>query len=440
MIKGILQVKKGKYYAVISYKDTNDKQVRKWIPLGLDEKGNKRKAQIKLEEIVYEYEKTEKEGLKIREEQLYGDYLKEWIITRKRVVEEITYYRYLKYVNLIANYFDARKITLKGIRPMDIQSFYASEMDRGLTANTVAHYHTLIRKSLQDAYENELVPRNVADLVKKPRKEKFVAEYYNKEEMQKLFEVIKGNTLELVIYIGAYYGLRRSEIVGLKWANIDFENKLIMVSHKIIDLNGEIIAKNRMKTKTSNRTLPLIPKIEEMLIKEKKKQEENKKLFGNTYNTKYTEYVCVNNDGSLIRPNFITRHFMLIQKEFGLKRIRFHDLRHSCASLMLANGVQMKQIQQWLGHSSYMLTADTYSHLDFSSKIDSANTISNVLNFDNVNTKTENLTQTELDEIDKMSETINPSKEDETLAELEKILEETKQKIAKIKRHRDFEM
>ena len=148
-----------------------------------------------------------------------------------------------------------------------------------------------------------------------------------------------------------------------------------MVKHK------GIIGKNKMKNRTSNRTLPLIPHIEEMLINEKQKQEENKKLYGNGYNKKYLDYVCVNDIGELFKPDYLTQHFVVIQQKHNLKHIRFHDLRHSCASLMLANGTPMKQIQEWLGHSTFQTTADIYTHLDYSSKISSANTISTALDF-----------------------------------------------------------
>ena len=134
-----------------------------------------------------------------------------------------------------------------------------------------------------------------------------------------------------------------------------------------------------MKTKSSYRTLPLIPYVEEELKKEYEHQAEMRRMFGKSYNQQYTEYVCVDAIGRLSNLDYVSDHFQVILKRCGLKRVRFHDLRHSCASLMLANGIQMKMIQDWLGHSDMSTTANIYSHIDSTSKLGSANVIGNVL-------------------------------------------------------------
>lgn len=130
-----------------------------------------------------------------------------------------------------------------------------------------------------------------------------------------------------------------------------------------------------MKTKSSYRTLPLIPQVEEALRAEREKQEEMKRVMRRGYCKKYTEYICVDAIGEIIKPNYVTDHFKVVLKENGLKPVRFHDLRHSCASLLLANGVPMKMIQDWLGHSDMGTTANIYSHIDSKSKKASAMTI-----------------------------------------------------------------
>ena len=250
------------------------------------------------------------------------------------------------------------------------------------------------------------------------------------KELKELFDSIKDDPLELVIHITAFYGLRRSEVLGLKWSAIDFENKMININHKVVRAGKIILGKNKMKNKTSNRTLPLIPHIEEILIKAKAQQEQNKKLFGNTYNKKYLDYVCVDPMGKLLRPDYITQHFRRIQNNHNLKQIRFHDLRHSCASLMLANNVPMKQIQEWLGHSTFQTTADIYSHLEYSSKLSSANAISNALTFENKQPKQTpepNLNENEQKQL------IYDNSLDDEIAELERQLEEKR-------KQRDCEM
>ena len=189
--------------------------------------------------------------------------------------------------------------------------------------------------------------------------------------------------LHLCILITAYYGLRRSEVLGLKWSSIDFERKSITINHKVTEqlVNGKYVpvVSDVMKNKTSCRTLPLIPAVEEELLKQKEKQQLYRKLFKKSYSTEYLDFVCTDQEGKLIRPNFVTEHFDWLLTKYGLKHIRFHDLRHSCASLMVMNGVSMKQVQEWLGHSTFSTTADIYAHLDYKSKQGSAGVIANLL-------------------------------------------------------------
>ena len=136
-------------------------------------------------------------------------------------------------------------------------------------------------------------------------------------------------------------------------------------------------AKDKTKNQSSLRSLPLIPLFQEKLLALREKQKEDRKVCGNSYNSKYQDYVYVGDIGDLIDPEYISRAFPKLLKKHGLRHIRFHDTRHSCASLLLKNGVSMKEIQAWLGHSNYSTTANLYAHLDVeSSKIYSAERLS----------------------------------------------------------------
>jgi len=146
-----------------------------------------------------------------------------------------------------------------------------------------------------------------------------------------------------------------------------------------IDGKKILVEADRAKTKSSLRTLPLVDPIAERLKAVKKQQEYNQKICGNCYNQEYLGYVFVDAMGNLIQPDSVTTGFPQLLKENGLRRIRFHDLRHSCASLLLKEGVPMKQIQEWLGHSDISTTANIYAHLDSQSKNLSARTMANTL-------------------------------------------------------------
>ena len=189
--------------------------------------------------------------------------------------------------------------------------------------------------------------------------------------------------MRIVVILTIYYGLRRSEVLGLQWSAIDFKEKRIHIRHNIIEdkTSGTTVIRGLdvMKSKSSFRSLPLIPFIEQELLREKEKQEEMQRVLRRTYNREYLEYVCVNPLGDIIKPQYVTEHFKVILRKNGMEQIRFHDLRHSCATLMLNNNEEMKKIQAWLGHSTITITADTYAHLDMSSKVTSAEKISDSL-------------------------------------------------------------
>lgn len=197
-----------------------------------------------------------------------------------------------------------------------------------------------------------------------------------------LFEVISGDPLELCVKIATYYGLRRSEVLGLRWDAIDFTKKTLSVSHKVIEaeVDGKYVpvGEDVLKTKSSFRMLPLIPAVEKLLLEEKEKQEMFRRLFKKSYCRDYLDYICVDQTGKILRPNYVTEHFTWLIEKYNLKKIRFHDLRHTCASLLLSSGISMKQIQVWLGHSTFSTTADIYAHLDYTAQEESASTMGNM--------------------------------------------------------------
>ncbi len=291
---------------------------------------------------------------------------------------------YQSYKNLICArvipYFKPKAIRLYDITPQHIEDFYQSILADNCTTNTVIHYHAIIRKALQSAVKKDILPSNPADKVDKPKKNVFHGSFYTKEEMMTLFDAVTGDPLELCVKIAAYYGLRRSEVLGLRWDAISLQNKTLSINHKVIEVeeDGKFVPKGEdvLKTKSSFRTLPLIPAVESLILQEKEKQEMRRRLFKSSYCRDYLDYICVDQTGRLLRPNYVTEHFGWLLEKYGLKKIRFHDLRHTCASLLLSQGISMKQIQMWLGHSTFATTADIYAHLDISAQEQSAAAIS----------------------------------------------------------------
>ena len=282
----------------------------------------------------------------------------------------------------IVPYFRKKKLTLRELEARHLQMFY-SEMLRRVTPNTVIHYHAVIHSALKYAVKTDMLIQNVADKVDRPRKNSFQPVFLSADEMQKMFEVLRGTKLELPVLVAAFYGFRRGEVLGLKWDAIDFERDTITIKHIVtnakIDGKCEIVCADRAKTKSSLRTLPLVSSIREKLLALREQQKENRRVCGNCYSKKYDGYVFVDAMGNIFNPRSVTANFSKLLEQNGLRHIRFHDLRHSCASLLLANDVPLKHIQEWLGHSDIGTTANIYSHLDYKSKITSANVMDNIL-------------------------------------------------------------
>lgn len=391
MVSGHLRIKNDIYHIVLSYTDEKGKRKTPSISTNLKVKGNKKRA----EEMLYEARKAkteELEALKAKRRKGYKnaekdipftDFLMEWLEMIKPNVEVTTYSAYNVVITKRVNpYFDEHfpGLLLTEVTPKMIQDYYTYGLNvEGVSANTVIHRHANIRKALQHAYKIGLIDSNPADKIDRPKKEKFASSYYNAQELEALFEAVHGDPCEFAVIVAAFYGLRRSEIIGLKWKAIDFEKKTITINHIVtqtmVDGKVALIQKDRTKTKSSCRTLPLVKPFEELLLNIREKQEINKKLCGKCYCKDYLEYIYVNDLGELISPNFITQHFKIFLKNHNLRQIRFHDLRHSCASLLYANGVALRDIQEWLGHSDISTTSNIYTHLDYSTKVNSANAI-----------------------------------------------------------------
>lgn len=375
MVAGHLTLKNGRYYAVLNYRNAGGQRKTKWISLGLPEKGNKRKAEAELARIRAEFEPPKEVG-DLSSDMLFADYLLEWLEIAKGRLAVATYSSYAAMINKpIGPYFRQRNLTLRELEARHLQMFY-SEMLRKVKPNTVIHYHAIIHSALKYAVKTDMLVQNVADKVDRPKKNSFQPVFLSAEEMQKMFEALRGTKLELPVLVAAFYGFRRGEVLGLKWDAIDFERGTISVIRTVttitVDGKQTEIEQQSAKTKSSLRTLPLIGSFREYFLQVKEAQELNKQVCGNCYNYEYDGFVFVDELGERMRVDYLTNAFPKFLESHGLRRMRFHDLRHSCASLLLANGVPLKHIQEWLGHSDFTTTANIYAHLDYKSKITSA--------------------------------------------------------------------
>ena len=387
-----VQSKKGRLYAVMQVKkDETTKPV--WRALGLPEGANKTKVNKAFREVVARYEQEfweeqERGGRPPADIPVY-DYQVSYL---KRVEPELQKNTIVSYRSMtngkIRRYFQRRpQLTVGNLKPQDIQDFYQSLFADGVVANTVIHYHALLRRAFQQAFKEERIDANPFDRVGRPKKNKFHGENYTQEELLTLLHLARGDVIYPAILLAGAMGLRRSEALGVRWSRIDWEKRTVLLDTKIVEYreNGKkkVEPVEEMKNKSSRRTLPLPDPVVEMLQVQKDHREVYRKMFQGSYNAQYLDYVCVNQLGELLRPSYVTDHFRELLEKYGLRHIRFHDLRHTFASLLINQDVPLINVSNFLGHSDLSTTANIYAHLDKASKQASAAVISDILQGEN---------------------------------------------------------
>ena len=380
-----LQEKRGIFQMALSWKLPDGTRGRKSFTTGLPVKGNKKRAELMLRDkcaemedmLTLELQDTLTAAPSNMGNMPFADFMEyRWLPVIKTEIKLTTYGGYwLNVTKGIAPWFRERGILLKDLTADDINDFYIEQLQR-VKATSVHKYHANMHKALKYAVEKGWITHSVMNKVKRPKAERFVGKFLKQSEAVELFEAVKGHKLELGVILGAFYGLRRGEVVGLKWSAIDFEANTITIEHTVTTTRFEgksyIIEDDTTKSKSSFRTLPLVPQFRAKLIEVWQEKEAYRMLCGSSYDNVEGQYIYVNQLGKRIKPNYLTTQFPEFMEKHGFRRMRFHDLRHSCASLLLAAGISLKMIQEWLGHSDFAITANTYAHLEFNSKLQSA--------------------------------------------------------------------
>lgn len=377
-MQGSLKKRGEVWYAIIDTKDENCKRKQKWINTKCEKKPEAEKF---LRGILTDMDNN---TFIAPQKIIYTDYMHDWLYdVIKNKVEYTTWESYQIAVEKhIIPYFKEtyNELLLQDLQPLHFQKYYNSKYKgnnkeaKGLSANSLRKHHANIKSALDYAVKMNLITYNPSERVDLPKKEKFYASYYNVDQIDKLLIACEGTEIEAAVFITAYYGFRRGEIIGLKWKCIDFEESTITINETRVRIGKEVIVK-KPKSESSLRTLPLIPDVEKYLKALLKSQKEQMK---DNDNNRAPEYVCSWDDGKPLDTNYLNHKFNKILKKNDLPHIRFHDLRHSAASYLVKNGVNMKVIQLWLGHADFSTTADMYSHIDMEMKQDTAMKINDI--------------------------------------------------------------
>ena len=375
-----LRDRNGIYHVVVYWINPITKeQESKSKSTGLRLKGNKKKAEeigeAFLQEVkekfnnAYQKEEIEKNFEK-KEKIKFLNFLEQSITNNKNSIEYTTYKSYRDQQKIIERFFSVKNLDLENVTVADILDFYNYLSNvRKNTNNTVIHYHALLRKTFTEAYIRKLIKENIMLEIPRPKKEKYISEVFNLKEINIFLNHIKGHRFELEMNLALFYGFRRSELLGLRFSVIDFDNNTILVNTKITSSEKEkLVPKQKMKNDSSYRIMPLLDSIKKLIIQRMERIKKDKHFFKSIYTKKWEGFVCIGENGELIKPDRVTRTFRKLINECGLKEIRLHDLRHSCATLLYEQDIQLKDIQMWLGHSDIQTTANIYSHFDYTRK------------------------------------------------------------------------
>lgn len=355
--------KRGENWSVIVElpKDTiTGKRKQKWYTV----KGNKKNAETFLTEKLRELDT----GILINTKKMtLEEYLDYWIAEAcenklKTTTLEGYKHNIERHIKPILGH-----IVLEKLAPLHLQQLYKNRLEcgrlngkGGLSNKSVLTIHRIIHRALEQAVKWQLVIRNVADCVEPPKPKKYEAKFLDEKQSMQLQEISKDTYLYIPILIAIYTGMRRGEILGLMWQDIDLEKGILKIVRSLNSTKNGLELSNP-KTNKSIRSIAIPQIVVKELKRHKILQKENKLKFGSSYQD--SGMVCTLEDGTMINPKNLSRDFHRILENNNLPVVRFHDLRHSHASLLVKLGVQPKVISERLGHSNISITMDLYSHV-----------------------------------------------------------------------------
>ncbi len=293
-------------------------------------------------------------------QQTLEQFLKHWLESRTGAVRSRTTERYEQYIRLhilpVLGHVKLDKLTAQHINQL-----YKKKLEEGLSPTTVNTLHAMLHKALSDAVKWELVGKNVCSLVEPPRRAHYEMTPLTPEQAQKLLATAKGHNLEALFLLALTTGMRRGELLALKWQDISFSQSMLQVKRIFTRQPGNRYVEAEPKTAKSRRSILLAPMVLDLLQEHRKHQNEIKREAGADWQDH--DLVFCTSLGTPLNPNKVLERFNTLLKKAGLPHIRFHDLRHSAATILLLMKVNPKVVQEILGHNQISMTMDIYSHV-----------------------------------------------------------------------------
>lgn len=345
------KAKTNKWYFTINYKENG--KYKKMLRRGFKTKKEAEAAMIEAQNAMNKGTYVEPSKT------LYVDFMKSWLQDKKTTVKKNTLENYSYLVNsFIVPHMGQTE--LSKITPREIQSLYNDLKESNkLSDENIRKIHTIINDSLNKAFRWEMIVRNPASLVEAPKVSKKEVEVWNEDEIQRFLSAARDTRYYAAFLLALTTGMRQGEILGLRWKDIDEENRTISIIQTLSHKGQELSAGT--KTESGNRQISIDETTLNQLLPLKLRYKEEKMANRPLYQD--YDLVIRTSLGTPLSPRNLLRSFYSIIDKVKVKKIRFHDLRHTHASLMLKQGVNPKIVSERLGHANVRITLDTYSHL-----------------------------------------------------------------------------
>src|SRR5215207_9210238 len=289
-----------------------------------------------------------------------GEYLTRWLEDLVRGTVRVSTYEVHRHMIEPHIVPALGRLKLKDLNPAHVRALYREKLNSGLSSATVRKMHSILRKALKQAVLDGLIPRNVCDAVKPPKVERKEISPLDRQQAKALLEAASGDRLEALYVLAVHTGMREGELLGLKWEDVDLERGLLRLRHSLVREGGKVVLGD-LKTPKSRRSVRLTAVARNALRGHLERQLAEMERMGSLYQPGGLVFATEN--GTPINPsNLRNRSFKPLLRRAGLPNICFHDLRHTCATLLLSQGTHPKLVQELLGHATIAMTLDTYSH------------------------------------------------------------------------------
>ena len=380
-ITGSLQIRNGIYYMMVRIPNEDGSTTQKAKTTKIKAEGKtqreSRRNRMEAEKMLAQWSAELSKNFGFANRKLLIAAIDEWLERKKRNLRLDSYEAYIcNYENHIKPYFEPKDLRLCDVTPRMIQRYVDQKEVEGQSPGSIKKHLVILNGVFNDAVRMQELMFNPCARVSTSRGEKFRGRAYTAEEARQLLSAIQGDPIEPPVCLGLYLGLRRSEVAGLRWMDVDFDRDQVHIRNTTVRFST-VSEQEKTKSRASRRDLFLPAGLKSYLLDLREKQREDLAFLGMTMTNE--SHVCQWPDGRPYQPDYISARFRTFLKSHSLPTIRFHDLRHTAGSLLINQGQSVKQVQEFLGHEEASTTLDIYTHLTQERRMDTALAIDSLL-------------------------------------------------------------